>query len=129
MSRFLLDTNVALLALTEPERVSRRMRRALDHGLVYLSVISYWEVVLRSMKGKLDVGDPRAWWADALDKLAASPLQLRPDHVSAVYTLAPVHQDPFDRALVAQAIVENLTFATTDSEIPKYASERFRVLS
>ena len=129
MSRFLLDTNVALLSLAAPERIPARVHRALDRGLAFLSVVSYWEVVLKGTKGKLDVGDPRTWWVDALDRLAATPIQLRPDHISAVYTLAPVHQDPFDRALIAQAIVEGLTFATTDAEIPKYASARFRVLS
>ena len=81
------------------------------------------------MKGKLDVGDPRAWWPEALDQLTATPLALRPDHISAIYTLEPIHQDPFDRALIAQATVENLTLVTTDSEIPKYASTHFHVAS
>ena len=85
-------------------------------------------MLLKSVKGKLDVGDPRAWWPDALDKLAATSLPLRPDHISEVYNLEPIHQDPFDRVLVAQAKVEDLTLVTIDSDIPKYASARLRVL-
>lgn len=96
---------------------------------MYLSVISYWEVLLKSMKGKLDIGDPRVWWPEALDKLTATPLPLRPDHISAIYSLKPIHQDPFDRALIAQATLEGLTLVTIDREIPKYASKRLRVLS
>jgi PIN domain nuclease of toxin-antitoxin system len=126
---YLLDTSIALLGLACPERISPGLRRALEEGPVYLSVISYWEVLLKTMKGKLDVGDPRAWWPDALDQLAAVPLPLRPDHISEIYDLAPIHQDPFDRALIAQAIVEGLVLATTDHDIPKYASERFRVIA
>jgi PIN domain nuclease of toxin-antitoxin system len=91
-------------------------------------VISYWEVLLKSMKGKLDVGDPRAWWPDALDKLTATPLSLRPEHISEVCNLEPIHHDPFDRMLIAQAIIEDLALVTTDGDIPKYASGRFRVL-
>ncbi len=128
MSGFLIDTNIALLGLAEPGRIPARVRRALSGGIVYLSVVSYWEVLLKAMKRKLDVGDPRAWWAEALDKLAATPLLLRPGHVSAVYELDPVHRDPFDRVLIAQAIAEGLVLATTDSQITRYASDRLEVL-
>lgn len=129
MKGYLLDTNIALLGLAQPERISTQVRKAVESGLVYLSVISYWEVLLKSMKDKLDVGHPRVWWAATLDKLTATPLPLRPEHISALYDLEPIHQDPFDRALIAQATAESLTLVTTDSKILRYASERFRVLS
>jgi PIN domain nuclease of toxin-antitoxin system len=125
----LLDTGFALCALAEPERIPAGLRDTADKHPLFLSVISYWEVVLKSMKGKLDVGDPRSWWIDALDKLGATSLPLRPAHIAAVQDLKPIHQDPFDRVLIAQASIENMVFATLDSEIPKYASERFRLLS
>ena len=126
---YLLDTNAALLALTNPARLSRRVRKALLTGPNHLSVVVYWEVLLKTMKGALDVGDPRTWWLDALDQLAATPLVLRPEHVSEVSTLPPIHKDPFDRVLIAQAMVDDLTLLTRDEEIPRYASERFRVFT
>jgi PIN domain nuclease of toxin-antitoxin system len=126
---YLLDTNIALLGLTKPGRISAGIRRAVERGPAFLSVISYWEVLLKSMRGKLDVGDPRTWWSDALENLAAAPLPLFPSHIAELYGLEPIHQDPFDRTLIAQAISENLTLVTMDSEIRKYASSRFRVLS
>jgi len=126
---YLLDTNAALIALTNPARLSRRVRKAVLTGPNHLSVVVYWEVLLKTMKGALDVGEPRTWWLDALDQLAATPLVLRPEHVSEVYALRPIHRDPFDRILIAQAMVEDLTLFTTDGEIPKYASDRFRVIS
>ena len=129
MRGYLLDTSIAIVGLTAPERIAPEVRREVEGGPVYLSVISYWEVLLKSMKGKLDVGDPRAWWADTLDKLTATPLPLRPDHISEIHQLEPIHQDPFDRALIAQATVEDLALVTTDGEIPRYASARFRVVS
>ena len=84
--------------------------------------------MLKAMKGNLKVGDPRTWWFDALEQLAATPLPLRPEHIAGIYALPPIHQDPFDRALIAQAIVEDLTLVTTDRIIPRYASERCRVI-
>jgi PIN domain nuclease of toxin-antitoxin system len=101
----------------------------MTRGPNYVSVVSYWEVVLKSMKGKLKVGDPRLWRRDTLDQLAALPLPLRPDHVSALAELAHIHQDPFDRALIAQARVEGLVFVTSERAILEYATKDFRVLS
>ncbi len=129
MSRQLLDTNCALIALTEPGRLPKAVRKALQAGSNVLSVISYWEVLIKNMKGNLNVGDPRTWWRDALDQLGATPLPLRPEHVTELFTLPPLHKDPFDRMLIAQAIAEELTLVTTDGEMPRYASARLRVLS
>ena len=124
----LLDTSAAIIALTYPEKLSSRVRKAILAGPNVLSAIVYWEVVLKSMKGALDVGDPRTWWMDALEQLGATPLALRPEHVTAVYELPSIHKDPFDRILIAQAGVEGLILLTTDSEIPKYAGKGIRVL-
>ena len=126
---YLLDTSAALLALSAPDRLPRKVRAAVLAGPNVLSVVSYWEVLLKSMKGNLDVGDPRAWWQEALDQLSATVLALRPEHIAEVYILPMVHKDPFDRILLAQAAAEGLELVTIDREIPKYASKRLRVLS
>jgi hypothetical protein len=77
MKSFLLDTSFALFSLAEPERIPAKVRRTVQSGLVYLSVISYWEVLLKSRKGKLEVGDVRVWWSEAVETLAATVLPLR----------------------------------------------------
>jgi len=128
VSGYLLDTNAALIALTDPDRLSPAVRAALLAGPNALSVVSYWEVLLKSMKGNLKVGAPGTWWRDALEQLAATPLALRSEHVAEVYTLPPLHKDPFDRILIAQAMAEELDLVTTDGEIPRYASARLRVV-
>ena len=129
MTGYLLDTNIVLLAMSAPERLSARARTAIESGPNVLSVVSYWEVILKSSRGKLvEVGDPRVWWATALSDFAATALPLRSHHIAEVYSLAPIHHDPFDRALVAQAIAEDLALVTTDRMIGEYAAERLRVL-
>ncbi len=104
------------------------MREAIAEGPAFLSVIAYWEVMVKSMKGNLDVGDPRQWWGETLGALGLLPLLYRPEHIANVYNLPAIHQDPFDRALIAQATVEDLMLITRDATIVKYTSERFRVV-
>jgi PIN domain nuclease of toxin-antitoxin system len=56
-----------LIAPTRLESLSPAVQKAVLDGQNFLSAISYWEVVIRCMKGKLDVGDPELWWRDVLD--------------------------------------------------------------
>jgi PIN domain nuclease of toxin-antitoxin system len=128
VNAYLLDTNATLIALTDPARLSPGARTAVLAGPNILSAIVYWEVLLKSMKGALKVGHPHTWWLEALEQLAATPLALRPEHVAEVYNLPLIHKDPFDRVLIAQATVEELTLVTTNGEISRYASERLRVI-
>jgi PIN domain nuclease of toxin-antitoxin system len=131
LNGYLLDTNVALLSLARPERISAAARAAIERGPNVLSAVSYWEVVLKSMKGKLDVGEPRVWWTDALRQLAATPLPLRPDHVGRLGQLAKVatlHADPFDRILIAQALEEDLDLVSADAELGAYTGAGLRVV-
>lgn len=125
---YLLDTHTALWALDRPEALSNAGRTAVTSGPNFLSVISYWEVMVKCMKGTLDVGDPRHWWQEALQQLAATVLPLRPGHIAAIYGLAPIHKDPFDRALIAQATVEGLALVSADAKVARYASKSLRVV-
>jgi PIN domain nuclease of toxin-antitoxin system len=125
----LLDTSAALIALTDHSKLTPKVRKAILAGPNLLSVISWWEVMLKSMKGNLNVGDPRVWWPDALDQLAATPLPLRPEHIAGIHELLPIHADPFDRVLISQATIEGLAFVTTDSTVQLYASAGFRVIA
>jgi PIN domain nuclease of toxin-antitoxin system len=97
---YLPDTNIPLLALIEPSRLSKRVLAAIDEGPNVVSVVTHWEVGLKSRKGKLVVGDLPAWWTEMLDQLNASALSLRPDHIARLQDLPPIHHNPFDRVLL-----------------------------
>jgi PIN domain nuclease of toxin-antitoxin system len=84
--------------------------------------------MLKNVKGSLRVGDPRVWWREALEQLAATSLPVRAEHIGGLHDLPAIHSDPFDRVLIAQATVENMTLVVADSEIPQYASEHLRVV-
>lgn len=128
MSGNLLDTNAAIFAVGFPERLSAASRNAILKGPNVLSVVSYWEVMLKSMKGSLEVADLRTWWQDALLQLRATPLFLRPEHITAIHELPPHHKDPFDRVLIAQAKTEKLALISSDKDIARYASKDLKVI-
>lgn len=120
MKGYLLDTNVVLLADAQSGRLSNEAREAILRGPSFVSLLAYLEVVIKSMKGKLLIGDPRDWWDRSLRALELVPLMLTPRHIDAMLDLPPIHRDPFDRALVAQALVEDLTLVTTDATLEGY---------
>ncbi len=128
MRGYLLDTNVVLIAPVRPESLTPSIQKAVLEGPNFVSAISYWEVAIKSMKGKLNVGDSRLWWIDTMEELAADPLPLLPVHVGRLSALPPIHKDPFDRILIAQAVAEGLDLVTTDAEIARYAAQDFRVI-
>jgi PIN domain nuclease of toxin-antitoxin system len=128
LNGFLLDTNIAILATTAPETLPPRVRLAIETGPAYLSVVSYWEVMIKAMKQVFEVGDPVVWFNRTKEDLGLRQLLLRPEHVSAVFLLPPIHQDPFDRVLIGQAIAEQLTLLTTDAVMERYASKSFLVI-
>ena len=116
----LLDTSTLLWALGEPERLSPRARRLVDAGENVISVASYWEVVIKTQKGLLTMADPASWWERATHLTAAQVLPIRTSHVTALAALPPLHKDPFDRILIAQAVAEGLGLVTNDEPIGKY---------
>lgn len=117
---YLLDTSTLIWAVTEPERLSAAARRAMNAGPLILSVVSYWEVVIKAQRGLLTVADPVNWWSRVVEALGGEILSIRATHISALAALPGLHRDPFDRMLVAQAAAEGLTLLSRDTMIRKY---------
>jgi PIN domain nuclease of toxin-antitoxin system len=120
MGPYLLDTSTALWALADPGRLSRPARTALKAGPTVMSVVSYWEVVIKTRKGLLEISDPVSWWERATSLLGSHVLSIRASHISALAGLPDHHKDPFDRVLVAQATAEGFPLITSDARIRSY---------
>jgi PIN domain nuclease of toxin-antitoxin system len=118
---YLFDTSTAIWALAEPELLSVTARKALRAGPCVISVVTYWEVVIKSQKGLLKIADPVNWWKRASDFLGGSILSIRSAHITALAGIADFHKDPFDRMLIAQAAAEGLTLVTNDAQIARYS--------
>lgn len=129
MNGYLLDTNAVLFAVGDPSRLSARASSSILAGPNFISIVSLWEVMLKTMKGKLDVGDQRVWWEFVVARLDAAVLPMRDEHLLRLSSLPLLHKDPFDRILVAQAMVEGLALVSSDAEVARYASAGLDVIS
>jgi PIN domain nuclease of toxin-antitoxin system len=124
--RLLLDTHVALWAIADDDRLSAKARRLIDDAEndVVISAATVWEI---SIKHALARGGPNdmpisgeealGYFKDAGFEL----LSISPTHAAAVEALPPLHADPFDRILVAQALTTPLRLLTHDQRIAGYS--------
>ena len=119
---FLLDTHVLLWAAGEPGRLKPETRDLLRDPATELtfSTASIWEVVIKSALGRSDFRVDPQQLRDGLLRNGYSELAIRSEHALAVGLLPPIHNDPFDRILVAQAQVEGITLLTLDEKLARY---------
>lgn len=118
--RLLLDTHVLIWLLEDPGKVAEPIRRAVrdDANEKLVSAASIWEAAIKSNLGRLETPEDLAVRSEAS---GYRPLPIDFRHATAAGALPLHHGDPFDRMLVAQAQIEGLTIATTDSRIARYA--------
>ena len=117
-----MDTHVLLWAAGVPDRLPEDVRALLedDDSTPYFSSASLWEVAIKSGLGRAEFRvDPRVLWRGLLENGYAE-LPVTGAHAVAVDLLPPIHRDPFDRLLVAQARVEGITLLTVDEWVGRY---------
>ena len=119
---YLIDTHAALWFLAEDESLSKKAKAIIETSPnIYISTASLWEISIKYSMHKLDIILPDlSIFIDDYIKQTYSILNIRPNHIKAVVDLPFIHRDPFDRMLVAQAKVEDMTLITCDQYIPKY---------
>jgi PIN domain nuclease of toxin-antitoxin system len=106
-----------------PERLSQKTRRLLRRREtdVLLSVASIWEAAIKAGLGKLRLPEPIERWVPSRIQLGQTVvLAIETPHALRVATLPPLHRDPFDRMIVAQALVEGLPVLTADPALGDY---------
>jgi PIN domain nuclease of toxin-antitoxin system len=118
-ARLLLDTHALLWALIDPEQLRTDAREKIEDGSndVYVSAATAWEIEIKRVLGKLEAPD------DLEEQLRAArmvELPVRIIHAAALRRLPALHRDPFDRLLIAQAQVEQLTIVTRDGNFSGY---------
>lgn len=116
----LLDTSTLIWLVGDPNRIPSATREWIERVPIYVSVVSYWEVVTKAGMGKLNISDPVAWWHRAVAQAAASVLPITEQHVATLHSLPWLHRDPFDRMLTAQAIAGHYSLVTGDCMISEY---------
>jgi PIN domain nuclease of toxin-antitoxin system len=120
----LLDTHVLLWWMADDPRIAKGARKLLSDRSVSLlwSVASTWELAIKASLGKLRLPEPLGvYLRGRLTQQGVSVLLVTQEHASAVAELPMHHRDPFDRMLVAQAMVEGLALVTGDPAMRAYS--------
>ncbi len=120
--KLLLDTHLLIWAAAGSNRMPKRALALLkDHdNEIFYSAASLWEITIKaSTKRRGFQVDPRVLLRDLRDN-GFLELPVTSRHGIAVLGLPDIHQDPFDRLLIAQAIVEGITLLTSDATVAKY---------
>jgi PIN domain nuclease of toxin-antitoxin system len=124
--RILLDTHVWLWMIAAPERLSREALASLSRRRdeLYLSAASCWEIAVKHAIGKLPLpSPPEEFVPQRLIRDGIRPLSVEHQHALAVAALPDHHRDPFDRLLVVQAILEDMTIYTADEKLLAYRAK------
>jgi PIN domain nuclease of toxin-antitoxin system len=116
----LLDTHTLIWALENNPTLSKNARCAITNGenLVFISAASLWEISIKKAMGKLKTPDNLQ---EEIELHRFSQLNINFDHAQLAGELPNIHKDPFDRMLIAQAMIEKLTLVTRDEVIPQYS--------
>ena len=118
--RILLDTHLLLWALGAPSKLSAGARKQIQSAEIFVSAASIWEISIKAGLGKLSV-DPATIVA-AVSPAGFSFLPITAEHAARIALLPPIHKDPFDRMLVAQAFVEPMILLTNDAALSSYGT-------
>lgn len=119
MKRLLLDTHAFLWWLSDDAVLGANARAVIAEGRneIYVSAASVWEINIKQVLGKLQAPDDLEKVVED-ENIIRLPISL--SHAESAGKLPPLHNDPFDRILVAQAQAEGLVIVTADEHIPKY---------
>jgi PIN domain nuclease of toxin-antitoxin system len=120
--KYLLDTHFIIWLPIDHPSISRAARDLLNdpENEFLFTAASLWEISLKRARYRGDFGfDPRVIRSQMLDN-DYEELPVKGQHVVAVDSLPPIHKDPFDRLLIAQAMVEGITLLTADAVIARY---------
>ncbi len=116
------DTHLLLWATIAPGRLSEVATELLEDpsNNLYFSAASMWEVSIKQSRGRADFNvDPRILYRRLIE-IGFTELTVSSAHAFAVAALPPIHKDPFDRMLAAQAACENILLLTGDPVLAKY---------
>ena len=123
----LLDTHIAIWALNDDPALSEKARELIldPDNTIYYSTVSVWEVLLKHSRRPVSIPFDEKDFSKGCQEAGFVPLALTDKHILAVSSLSrpgdvKEHNDPFDRLLLAQAKVQNMSFLTHDELIPDY---------
>lgn len=126
--RAILDTRTFLWWITDSELLGRKARQILrdPENELYLSAASGWEIAIKMRLGRITIsGELESVIPEQMATNAILGLPIHMSHALRTYRLPRHHRDPFDRILVAQAMVEDMPIITRDKAIKQYEVQTY----
>ncbi len=135
MTRYLLDTHIAVWFLLNDKKLSKSIREEIEYfqDVYSVSVVSLQEIVLLKRSRKIETTWSLNKIIALLENYNIAILDLTPQHIRAYETLSTPsingkqHDDPFDRLLIAQSIAEKMTLISADQKFPFYQDRGFKL--
>jgi PIN domain nuclease of toxin-antitoxin system len=125
--RVLIDTHIFIWYIQNSDRLPISIATHINDGRndILLSIASVWEMAIKQSTGKLNLGIPYASFIEEQMRLNCMELlPLRLDHLEVITTMPFHHRDPFDRILIAQAMLEDIVIISADSIFSSYSVQR-----
>ncbi|MBS9779064.1 MAG: type II toxin-antitoxin system VapC family toxin [Moraxellaceae bacterium] len=122
-NQYLLDTHIFIWANKEPEKLSENIQKILSNpnNQLYFSMVALWEMQIKMQLGKLKVSTGlKQLIADIKQDNLYQILPIKDTHIINLEKLPTIHRDPFDRLMISQAMIENMTFLSVDSFVQQY---------
>jgi len=118
----LLDTHAAIWFFEDNKRMSKSATEVIFNleNMIYVSFASLWELAIKLSTGRLEFDNGIEGFIEAIHKNEFVLLEISSEHIKTISKLPLIHRDPFDRMIVAQAIVEDMVIVTIDDNIAKY---------
>ncbi len=125
----LLDTHIALWAITDSPKLSQKARELIESPktTIWISVASLWEIAIKYSLGRGDMPISSQQAISYFRESGYRFLAVEAEHAVAVEELPSHHQDPFDRILVAQALIEPMRLMTHDSLVALYSDTIIKI--
>lgn len=118
--KYLLDTHVIYWALRGSDKLPDRVKAIIETEDCCISIVSLWEMAIKSSLGKLELNRSIREIADIFDGMDIPVIGISPDDCDRLKTLPFIHKDPFDRLIICQALTNECIIVTKDEIIPKY---------
>jgi PIN domain nuclease of toxin-antitoxin system len=122
MGDYLLDTHTAIWSFSDDKRLSLRAEQIIldSSNNISISIASVWELAIKIGIGKMKFPGNSANFVRVAEDNDFLVIPIEPSYLTVLESLPPIHRDPFDRIIIATAIVEQMTIITADESITRY---------
>jgi len=118
----LLDTHIVIWFITNNGKLSKKIKNIIEdsNNRCFISIVSYWELSIKYSLGRLDLNSTVEEIFNIIEKSGFDILPITLNHIIQLSKLEHFHNDPFDRLIISQSVIENLHLVSNDNYFPAY---------